>query len=120
MRRHYIDFLEDIIENCDKSQEFTDGISFDDFVDDEKTYYATVRALEIIGEAIKYIPDELKQKYFEIPWHKIVGFRNMVIHEYFGIDKEIVWNAARANTIFLKEQIQNILDNFKEENNGQN
>lgn len=116
MRRHYRDFLEDIIENCDKSQKFTDGINFDEFVEDEKTYYATVRALEIIGEAIKYIPEEVKEKYFEIPWHKIIGFRNMVIHEYFGIDKEIVWNAARKNTIFLKEQILRIIDDCDESN----
>jgi uncharacterized protein with HEPN domain len=112
MRRHYIHFLKDIVEHCDKAQKFVKGLSFDGFIDDEKTYYATVRALEIIGEAINHIPDEIKQKYFEIPWHKIIGFRNMVIHEYFGIDKELVWNTANVNTIFLKEQISKILEDI--------
>lgn len=115
MKRHYRHFLDDIIEHCDKAQKFIEGLTFEQFQEDEKTYYATVRALEIIGEAISHIPEETKQKYEEIPWYKIVGFRNMVIHEYFGIDEEIVWNAAKVNTIFLKEQISRILENMVEE-----
>ncbi|OGH99959.1 MAG: hypothetical protein A2Y25_02440 [Candidatus Melainabacteria bacterium GWF2_37_15] len=114
MRRHYRHFLEDIIEHCDKSQEFIKDLSLEKFFEDEKTYYATVSALEIIGEAIKHIPEEIKLKYPEISWYKITGFRNMVIHEYFGIDREIVWNAAKINTIFLKDQISKILEDINE------
>jgi uncharacterized protein with HEPN domain len=116
VKRHYRHFLDDIIEHCDKAQKFTEDLTFEQFQEDEKTYYATVRALELIGEAISHIPTEIKQKYEKIPWYKIVGFRNMVIHEYFGIDEEIVWNAAKVNTIFLKEQIFKILEDIGEDN----
>jgi len=115
MKRHYRHFLEDIIEYSEKALKFIDNMSFDEFIEDEKTYMATVRALEIIGEAIRHIPDEIKQKYFEIPWHQITGFRNIVIHEYFGIDKSVVWNAATVDTIFLIEQLSHVLKNIGED-----
>lgn len=114
MKRHYRHFLEDINEYSDKAILFIQNMTFNEFIEDEKTYMATVRALEIIGEAIRHILEEIKQKYREIPWHEIIGFRNTVIHEYFGIDKSIVWNTATIDTLFLKEQISHVLQNVGE------
>jgi len=115
MKRHFKHFLDDIIEYSNITLELTQNMTFEDFEKDLKTFLATTRTLEIIGEAINHIPDEIKRKYFEIPWHQIQGFRNTVIHEYFGIDKEIVWNTARKNTIFLIEQISKIILDLKKE-----
>ncbi len=115
MKRHYRHFLEDIVEYSKVSQDLIKSISFEEFENDLTVFLATTRALEIIGEAIKHIPEEIKLKHPDIPWQKITGFRNMVIHEYFGIDKEIVWNAAKINAVFLKEQISRILEDIGED-----
>ncbi len=116
MKRHYTLFLKDVLEYADKARLFTSGITFDEFVDDEKTYMATVRALEIIGEAIRHIPETIRNKYPEIPWHQIIGFRNTVIHEYFGIDKKLVWDTLKDDLTFVKEQISGILEDIKKDN----
>jgi len=115
MKRHYRHFLEDIIEYSESAESFVENMTFQEFEQDKKTYMATVRALEVIGEAIRHIPEEIKQKYWEISWHEIIGFRNIVIHEYFGIDKSVVWNAATVDAPFLKEQISHILKHVEED-----
>jgi uncharacterized protein with HEPN domain len=107
-------FLEDVIEYCDKAQNFVEGITFEEFCSDEKTFLAVTRVLEIIGEALKNIPEEVRSKYPEIPWREIIGFRNTVAHVYFGINTKIVWNSAKEDTKFLKPHIQKILDNLEE------
>lgn len=110
MRRHYVHFLKDIIEYSKVAQDLTNDISQEEFENNLTIFLATTRALEIIGEAINHIPDEIKQKYSEIPWHQIRGFRNTVIHEYFGIDKEVVWTSSKIDTNFLIENISKILE----------
>lgn len=115
MKRTYKHFLQDIIEYGETAESFVKNISFEEFEQDKKTFMAVIRALEIIGEAIRYIPDEIKKKYSEVPWHQVIGFRNTVIHEYFGIDKYIVWNTLTEDVPFLKQQISKILIDIENE-----
>jgi len=83
--------IEDIIEAGQKIILYTEGLSFDDFRNDSKTVDAVIRNFEVIGEAATRIPEEIKTSYPDIDWYRIRGFRNRIVHEYFGIDYAIVW-----------------------------
>jgi uncharacterized protein with HEPN domain len=89
--------LNDILEYSKKAIEFTKGLTFEQFVVDNKTFLATVRCLEIIGEASKKIDENIKSLYRDIPWKKITGMRDVIIHNYDGINKDIVWNTVINN-----------------------
>lgn len=111
--RHWRLFLEDILECIRKIQEYAANMEFEDFLKDTKTQDAVVRNLEIIGEASKHIPAVIKGKYHEIEWDKIAGLRNRIIHDYLGVDMNIVWEIKEQNLPSLKEQISWILENEK-------
>lgn len=81
----------DIIEAGNKIISYTAELSFDDFVGDDKTIDAVIRNFEIIGEAANRLPIDFKILHPEIEWHRIIGFRNRIVHDYFGIDHSIVW-----------------------------
>ncbi len=83
--------IEDIIDSAQKILLYTAEISFNQFISDSKTVDAVVRNFEIIGEAANRIPEEFKETHPGIDWHRIRGFRNRIVHEYFGIDYSIVW-----------------------------
>jgi len=83
--------IEDIIEAGHKILAYTDGLSFDDFKNDSKTVDAVIRNFEIIGEAATRVPEDIKTSSPDIDWYRIRGFRNRIVHEYFGIDYSIVW-----------------------------
>lgn len=102
--RHIADAINDI-------ENFTDGLNISDFLENNLVKNATVRQLEIIGEASNHITNELKAKYFEINWKEIIGFRNIVIHEYFIVDFEVVWNIIQNHLPELKYVINTILNN---------
>ena len=82
--------IEDIIDSGNKILLYTAGLSFDDFTADSKTIDAVVRNFEIIGEAANRLPDEFKDQHTQIDWQRIRGFRNRIVHDYFGIDYSIV------------------------------
>jgi len=84
-------YLEDILDAGTAISEYIKGMFFDDFCNDRKTYAAVVREFEIIGEAVGKLPDEIKLKRPDVEWQDIKDFRNLLIHEYFGVDLEIVW-----------------------------
>ena len=104
--------LEDIIESAKKILQYTKGISFEEFSEDNKTVDAVIRNFEIIGEASSLIPDEIKDKYSEIDWHRIRGFRNRIVHDYFGVDLQIIWKIIHEQISGLITGISKILLNF--------
>jgi uncharacterized protein with HEPN domain len=99
-------FVADIIESIDAIEEFIKDCNYEDFVSDRKTYSATLREFIVIGEAILNIPDEMKKNFPEIEWRLIKDFRNVIVHEYFGIDNGIVWDAVMLELPILKKHIK--------------
>jgi len=85
------DYLIDILESIKDITDFTDGMTVDQFSVDRKTVRAVIRCLEVIGEAANKIPNNVREKYPEVPWIEIIGMRNRLIHEYFGVDVNIIW-----------------------------
>jgi uncharacterized protein with HEPN domain len=84
-------------------------IRFEQFTEDETRKRAFVRSLEIIGEAVKNIPDSVRQKYPDIAWRKIAGMRDKLIHAYFGVNYQLIWSIVNTDLPILKGQIQRIL-----------
>ncbi len=102
-------YLKDILSSIEFIEEFIEGILYDDFASDRKTIDAVVRNLEIIGEAAKNIDKEITNEHPEIPWERMISMRNKVIHEYFGVDTEILWETVTIDLPSLKEKIKNLL-----------
>ncbi|MBI5933149.1 MAG: DUF86 domain-containing protein [Chloroflexi bacterium] len=92
MSRNESLYLVDIQDACKKVLKFTKGMTYKDFVHDDLHFDAVLRNLEIIGEAVKNISEETRQKYPDVKWRKIAGFRDIVAHEYFGVNEETVWD----------------------------
>lgn len=109
-QRDSTDYLQDILDAVNNIEEFVDDMSFEQFVKDKKTLYAVVRSIEIIGEASKNIPDSVKAKYTELPWKKMTGMRDKLIHGYFGVNVETLWKAVKENIPPLKKSIQKMLE----------
>jgi len=108
-------YLADILDSASKAIEFTKGISFNSFLKDEKTQYAVIRAIEIIGEASKKRPKSLKNKYSTIPWREISGMRDKLIHDYFGVNQKVVWKTVKEDLPALKKQFIGILNENEKE-----
>ena len=84
-------------------------MSFDQFVKDDKTYDAVLRNLEIIGEAVKNLPEEVRLRYNQVEWRKLAGLRDIVAHEYFGVSDEIVWDVIQTKLSSLRQEIIDII-----------
>ena len=110
MPRDYKVYMEDILKAAEKVIKYTAGLSPEDFVRDEKTLDAVVRNLEIIGEAVKNVPEDIRKQFPHIEWKKIAGLRDILIHEYFGIDVEIVWDVITNKLPSLKREVRKILE----------
>jgi len=114
MKREVGDYIEDTIGAMDKATNFIKNMSYEKFIRDDKTVFAVVRALEIIGEAVKNIPDDIRKDYPEIPWKDMAGMRNKVIHEYFGVKLKIVWKTVKEKIPPLKPIFEKILKDLEE------
>ena len=107
--RDYRLYLKDILAALKSVETFVEKISFEEFCADDKTASAVIRKFEIIGEATKNIPEDLRRQYPQIPWKEMAGMRDRLIHFYFGVDPQLVWTTVKERLPKLKPQIQNIL-----------
>jgi uncharacterized protein with HEPN domain len=105
MKRDHRDFVDDMHQAISDIESFTEGMDRDSFLRDKKTINAVVRSLEVLGEAARNIPEAVRQKYPSIPWKNIMGMRNKLIHEYFGVDVSMVWETIRTDLMPLKSLI---------------
>lgn len=102
--------LRDITESARKIEEYTEGFTYEDFLEDSKTIDAVVRNFEIIGEAANRMPEDFKERNPQIDWHRIRGFRNRIVHDYMGIDFSIIWTIKETYLPELIEQLQSMDD----------
>ena len=109
-KRSYFVYLEDILLAMSRIAEYIDGYDFIHFKRDYKTVDAVIRNFEIIGEAARNLPEELKSKYKEIPWKEMYYLRNKISHEYHGIDYTIIWDIATNYLPENKKQVENIFE----------
>lgn len=118
VQRVYSDYLHDIQDAAEKAQRFVEGIDFEEFAKDEKTVFAVVRALEIIGEAAKHIPGEVRREYPDIPWRDMAGMRDKVIHEYFGVNLRRVFDTVLQELPKVREVVARMLKGMESERDG--
>jgi uncharacterized protein with HEPN domain len=109
MTRHVALYIKDILSNMRDAEQFIGGMSYQQFVDDKKTFNAVVRAIEVIGEAAKNVPPTIRTRYPTIPWKEMAGMRDKVTHFYFGVDGEAIWIAVKERIPSLKPTIEQIL-----------
>jgi uncharacterized protein with HEPN domain len=108
-------YLKDILDAIKAIENFVEGMDFESFQSDDKTSSAVIRKFEIIGEAARNIPQDIRQDYPNIPWKEMVGFRDKLIHFYFGIKYEIVWDTIKSRLPELKMEIQKVLEDMGSE-----
>ena len=103
-------YLRHVLENITKIENSTKGIKKTEFSKDIDVQDATIRRIEVIGEAVKNISSSLKTKHSTIEWKKIAGTRDILIHSYFSVDIDLVWEISRKDLLKLKKQVKDILD----------
>ncbi len=107
--RDWPDHVGDMIEYLGHAIRITEGVSLDEFKSNFEKYLAASRALEIAGEAAKYVPREIRSKYPQVEWQKLTGFRDVLAHGYLELDQEIIWDAAVAKAPVTLEALRRIL-----------
>jgi uncharacterized protein with HEPN domain len=111
MKGEWEDYLADIIQSMNEVEEFTRGLTYESFMKDRKTINAVIRSLEVMGEASKRIPDEVRAKHSEIPWKRMAGMRDKLIHEYTGVDLETVWDVIQEEIPPIRPLLEELRDN---------
>ena len=102
-------FLDDVVEACDRIASYSASLSFEQFSTDRKTVDAVVRNLEVIGEAVKNLPDDLRSRIPGIEWQRIAGLRDILIHHYFGLDLSLIWDVVQTKVPVLRERVGEFL-----------
>jgi len=107
--RDYLDYLQDILDSLNDIDNFISGMGQDAFLSDRKTINAVVRSLEIMGEATKKIPESMKKAQPDVPWKRMAGMRDKLIHEYSGVDLEVLWKTVTEDLPPLRSSIQKLI-----------
>ena len=115
MRPNAFLYIKDILENMRDAEGFIRGMSYEQFCADKKTLNAVLRSIEVIGEATKNVPEDIRARYPAITWKEMAGMRDKVIHFYFGVDKEIVWLVVKDRIPVLRPLIERILREMEEQ-----
>lgn len=108
-KREDIDYICDIKESIKRINSYIQKINYEEYLQDIKTQDAIVRNIEIIGEAVKNISNDFKEKYTQIPWKELAGVRDRLIHHYFGVNYDVVWSIAKDDLPVLMAEIEKIL-----------
>jgi uncharacterized protein with HEPN domain len=115
MTRKYLLYVEDILEAIESIEKFIGKMDYIQFSEDDKTRSAVVWKIENIGEAVKNIPKQVRDKYRALPWSDLAKIRDKIRHHYFGVDYEIVWEVIRKRFPTIKTEIERIVDELKKE-----
>jgi len=113
MNNAFLDYVEDIIDAMEKAEILVREVDYEQFAGNFRVNFAVVRALEIIGEATKRLPQELRDQYPEAPWREMAGMRDRIIHGYDTLDLQIVWNTVKRRIPEVKPHLQRILADFQ-------
>lgn len=113
MKRSNKVFLDDILESIEKIEQYTKGLSYDEFAKKQMVIDAVVRNLEIIGEAAKNIKEDVRKQHADVPWNRMIGLRNIIAHGYFGVDLTIVWRIVSKNLPEIKPFIVDMSKNLE-------
>lgn len=114
MSRTYDIYLQDIIEAIDRIESYVENTTRSQFESDRMRFDAVVRNLEVIGEAVKRVPNPIRENYPSVAWRKIAGLRDRLIHAYFDIDINIIWDVVQSELPILKSEVQRIIDEQNE------
>ncbi len=120
MKRKFTFFIKDILESLESISNFIEGLDYQNFIEDDKTLSAVVRKIEIIGEATKNIPSSVTSKYTSIPWSDMAKMRDKVIHSYFGIDYQTIWNVVKIRFPEIRPELEKLLVELSSDNHQKN
>jgi uncharacterized protein with HEPN domain len=112
MNDEFLDYVEDILDAMDKAELLVADVTYEQFEADFRVNFAVVRALEIIGEATKRLPYDVREKYADIPWRGMAGMRDRIVHGYDSVDLEIIWDVVKRDIPQIRPHLQQILRDY--------
>jgi uncharacterized protein with HEPN domain len=119
MKRTYTDYLRDILDAAEKAEQFLSDVSEEQFKANDEKVFAVVRALEIVGEAARAIPDDVRTRYPAVPWRDVAGMRDKLVHAYFVVDLKRVWETVKRDLPTLRESVTRMLVEAEEQSKKQ-